>query len=231
MKKLNQQNEMEEKQKLVLSKKGCESVLTVNLLLDVDIAVLEEKFTEHAFYIPNKKGLSTRAFLKLKQSLLEGDHYTDDKEGILKWLKAFLSLTTDDISCPAMRDKTLAPPHQSGLIISTLFEYNIVKHVKAIGLYDCFNVFVEKEIADIFLKGILKGLKTKVIDVFSSTPLTIETYTRNSDGAITGWSSTNKPIPAVSKLSKIASSIKTPMADIYQCGHWTFSPEGYLLPF
>ena len=39
--------------------------------------------------------------------------------------------------------------------------------------------------------SIYPGLKAAVIDSFTSTPLTIERLTGNSEGAITGWAFTN----------------------------------------
>jgi len=63
------------------------------------------------------------------------------------------------------------------------------------------------------------------MDQFSSTPLTIERKTGNSDGAITGWSFTNKLIPVVNSLPKVGQSILTPHPDIYQAGQWSFSPS------
>ena len=59
-----------------------------------------------------------------------------------------------------------------------------------------------------------------------ASPLTIERETGNSDGAITGWAFTNKPIPAENRFPKIRRSIETPFPDITQCGQWTFSPSG-----
>jgi len=56
--------------------------------------------------------------------------------------------------------------------------------------------------------------------------LTMEKYSGNTDGAITGWSFTNLTMPAESRLPKIANSIRTPIPGVYQAGQWTFSPSG-----
>ncbi len=74
--------------------------------------------------------------------------------------------------------------------------------------------------------SIYPGLKAAVIDSFTSTPLTIEKISGNSEGAITGWAFTNEFIPAVSTLPKVASSVLTPIPDTYQAGQWTYSPSG-----
>lgn len=223
---LKKKKRIAEKKSLVLSKKAGESVLTLYLMLSIDVKTIREKITEHLFYTPNTLGLSNQAHLKLKDMLGSEGCYTQDQGVILDWVKAFLKFTTYEISCPVMRDQTLAPKGKIGLIISTLFEYSIVKHIKKIGFYDTFKDVVKTEITDLFFKGILKKFSDKFLDAFVSTPLSVKAFTKNNNGAITGWSSGNNPLPAISKLSKVASSIKTPMANIYQCGHWSFSPGG-----
>src|SRR5512137_885483 len=58
-------------------------------------------------------------------------------------------------------------------------------------------------------------VKAAVIDSFTSTPLTIERISGNSEGAITGWAFTNHPMPAVNSLPRVASSVQTPIPDTY----------------
>ena len=50
--------------------------------------------------------------------------------------------------------------------------------------------------------SIYPGAQGAVIDNFTSTPLTIERISGNSEGAITGWAFTNDFMPAVNKLPK-----------------------------
>ena len=85
---------------------------------------------------------------------------------------------------------------------------------------------MSETIIDVIDASIYPGLKAAVIDSFTSTPLTIERISGNSEGAITGWAFTNNFIPAVNKLPKVASSVLTPMPDTYQAGQWTYSPSG-----
>ncbi len=61
---------------------------------------------------------------------------------------------------------------------------------------------------------------------FSATPLTIEQFSGNAEGAITGWSFTNDPMPAEHRLPKIYSATKTPIPGVLQAGQWTYSPSG-----
>jgi phytoene dehydrogenase-like protein len=74
--------------------------------------------------------------------------------------------------------------------------------------------------------SIYPGLKAAIIDSFTSTPLSIERLSGNSEGAITGWAFTNDVMPAVHSLPRVASSVLTPIPDIYQAGQWTYSPSG-----
>ena len=66
-----------------------------------------------------------------------------------------------------------------------------------------------------------------MIEKFSSTPLTMPRYTGNTDGAITGWSFTNDPMPAEHRLPKIFSATDTPIPNVVQAGQWTYSPSGF----
>jgi phytoene dehydrogenase-like protein len=70
------------------------------------------------------------------------------------------------------------------------------------------------------------GLQQAVLHQFSSTPLTMARLAGNSEGAITGWSFTNHPMPAESRLPKIMNAITTPVPGVFQAGQWTYSPAG-----
>jgi len=76
-------------------------------------------------------------------------------------------------------------------------------------------------------QSIFPGLGQAVFNRFTATPLTIQRYTGNTGGAITGWAFTNPHMPALHKLSKIFSSVDTPIPGIFQAGQWTFSPSGF----
>ena len=120
----------------------------------------------------------------------------------------------------------MAPEGKTGLIISTLMDYSLVKHISEMGCYDEFKRISQECIMNILANTIFPGIKTKILDQFVSTPLTLERLTGNSAGAITGWAFTNDSMPAVNSLPKIAKSVLTPVPDIFQAGQWTFSPSG-----
>ena len=212
----------------VSDKIGGDSILTVYLTLDMDKSYFEEICGAHLFYTPNNKGLSNIDL----QSLMMKDNesgpagFIQDKEILLAWIQKYYELTTYEIACPVMRDENLAPKGKTGLIISTLMDYNLVKHISESGWYDSFKKFSEDTIMEILDKSLFPGIKANIIDQFSSTPLTLESRTGNSQGAITGWAFTNSSIPVIHSMPKIAQSILTPLPDIFQAGQWSFSPSG-----
>jgi phytoene dehydrogenase-like protein len=217
-----------ERKKVLSDKKGGDSILTLYLTVDMDKSYFEGICTEHFFYTPLKKGLLNLSIDEIadKESDSGDLRYTMDKDAIIKWIRKYYDLTTYEIACPVMRDFSLAPEGKTGLIISTLIEYSLVKHISEMGWYEEYKKITEECIINILDATIFKGMKAKVMDKFTSTPLTLEKMTGNSDGAITGWAFTNKFIPVENSLSKVARSIFTPVPDVFQAGQWSFSPSG-----
>jgi phytoene dehydrogenase-like protein len=181
----------------------------------------------HFFYTPSTVGLSHARLEELVAGEPGGPtRFTADKARVFAWLKRFVQLNTFEISIPVLRDESLAPEGKTGLIISLLFDYSLTKHIREMGWYDEFRQTMSDYIVEVLDASIYPGLKEAVIDSFTSTPLTIERVAGTSDGAITGWSFTNDFMPAVNKQPRIASSVLTPIPDVYQAGQWTFSPSG-----
>ena len=201
----------------VLDKSGGDSVLTVYLALDLDPRYFADKATEHFFYTPLREGQSKAGPLPTGKP----------REVIEAWLERFFSLTTYEISCPVLRDATLAPPEKTGLIVSLLFDYGLTRQIEEMGWYEAFKTLSETAMIDTLDSSIFPGLKDAVLDRFSATPLTLARIAGTSDGAITGWAFTNDPMPAESRLPKVAKSVRTPIPSIFQAGQWTFSPSGF----
>jgi len=214
--------------KAVSDKLGGDSILSVYLTLDLDKHFFEKICSAHFFYTPQKKGLLSLTSQGLDNSASENSHasLSDDQSILFDWLRNYFELTTYEISCPVLRDAELAPEGKTGLIISTLMDHAVVKHIAEMGWYDAFKTFSEGMIASILDEGIFPGLKSHITGQFTATPLTLENRTGNSEGAITGWAFTNKPIPAVHSMPKVAQSIITPLPDVFQAGQWSFSPSG-----
>jgi phytoene dehydrogenase-like protein len=206
----------EERRALIADKVGNDSVLTLFLAVDLDRAYFAEISSEHFFYTPSRLGQSGAGPTPIGA----------DRETIEKWLERFFALTTYEISCPVLRDDALAPAGKTGLIISVLFDYHLTKHIEDQGWYEEFKSLCEALIIKNLDATIYPGIERKIRMQFSSTPLTMAEYASTTDGAIVGWAFTNNPIPAESRLPKIANAIKTPIPGILQAGQWTYSPAG-----
>jgi phytoene dehydrogenase-like protein len=200
----------------IKDKTGNDSILTVYLGVDLDKSFFSKIASEHFFYTPDRKG----------QSAAGPWPKGGDEAAVKRWLRDFLQLTTYEIAIPVLRDASLAPEGQTGLIVSLLFDYELAKAIREAGWYEAFTAFTEAEITQVLSESIYPGLAEAVVQRFSATPLTIERYSGNTDGAITGWSFTNQPMPAEHRLPKIYSAPKTPIPAVWQAGQWTYSPSG-----
>jgi phytoene dehydrogenase-like protein len=215
------------RQQELSGKTGGDSVFTLYITANLDKSYFAKIASGHFFYTPSTTGLSR---VRLEE-LLGGEpggptRFTGDKARVFAWLKRFVELNTFEIAIPVLRDESLAPEGKTGLIISVLFDYSLTKHVRAMGWYDEFRQLMSDHFVEVLDASIYPGLKEAAIDRFTSTPLTIERVVGTSEGAITGWAFTNDFMPAVNKQPGIASSVLTPIPDIYQAGQWTFSPSG-----
>jgi phytoene dehydrogenase-like protein len=205
-----------EMQNFLADKTGNDSIFSLFVSSDLDKSYFEKKSTGHFFYTPSRKGQSKAGAIAL-------DGTWDE---IKRWLESYFALTTYEISIPVLRDSTLAPEGKTGLIISVLFDYQLAKAIDGQG----WDAIFRDTAAELMIKAldntIYPGLAKSVIDSFTSTPLSIMNITGNTDGAITGWSFKNDPMPAENRLVKISNSVKTPLPDVSQAGQWTYSPSG-----
>ena len=214
-------NAVTERQELLADKSGNDSVFTVFMALDLDKSYFAAKASEHFFYTPSRIGQTAAGPIP--------DHA--DRESIEKWLKKFFALTTYEISCPVMRDSSMAPQGKTGLIVSVLFDYKLTKHIEQMGWYEDFKSLAETCIIDTLNASIYPGFKEAILHKFTSTPLTMAKTAGTTDGAITGWAFSNDPMPAESRLPKILNAIRTPLPGVYQAGQWTYSPSGLPISF
>ncbi|MFO7636683.1 MAG: NAD(P)/FAD-dependent oxidoreductase [Clostridia bacterium] len=210
----------------VRDKTGGDSIFTLYMTVDLDKSYFEDKCSAHYFFTPLKEGLHHIDLNALRDHPDGKIGFTTDKQAIIDWLLRYYELTTYEISLPVMRNENLAPHGKTGLIISTLFEYSLAKHISEMGWYEEFKEISGQAIARMLDKTAFPGIESKIMDMFTSTPLTLERVTGNSDGAITGWAFTNSHMPVVNDLPKVAQSVLTPIPDVYQAGQWTYSPSG-----
>ncbi|MDD2371264.1 MAG: FAD-dependent oxidoreductase [Firmicutes bacterium] len=220
-------NNIKEQKNIIQSNEGCDSLLTIFMSVNLDSDYFAKITGCHSFYTPNKIGLRNVKNTEYEKILNDKQLNDSEKKSSLKnWVADYLSLTTYEISIPSIRDISLSPIGQTGLIISTLFDYKLIKYIFDIGWYEEFKAFVEDKIIGVLKDSIFPELSDNILDIQCSTPLTLEKLTGNLGGAITGWAFLNKKLPAETRFPQIAQSIKTPIPDVFQAGQWTFSPSG-----
>lgn len=210
--------EIAAKKQLVQKSHGIDSILTLFIGSGFRPDETQAAVGAHAFYTPVTSGLSSLPdWHKAAESGIDA---------LKRWVVAYLEKTTFEISVPALRDASLAPEGKTGLIVSTLFDYDLTKHFSDAGEYQALKDLAQETILRVLGDSILPQLPERVEFALCSTPMTIERETGSRHGAITGWAHNNHPIPAVHEFGSIAKATETGVPDILQCGMWTFSPAG-----
>lgn len=210
--------DIQKNRQLAEQSEGGDSVLSLFMGVDLDRGYFSDRCGAHAFYTPSTVGLS--ALPRWEDVVPQGDTV------LTRWVGQYLENTTYEISCPALRDASLAPAGKTGIIVSTLMDYRLVRHFAETGGYEAFKAYCTDKIQAILGGSIFPGIQDKTLFALCATPMTIERETGNRHGAITGWAFTNAVMPSENRFQKIARSIQTPFEDIYQCGQWSFSPSG-----
>lgn len=207
----------------IFASRGGDSVFSLFLGVDKSPQEFSTISSGHLFYTPSRKGLGETHLSELKSLLAKSKSIT--KEEILAWVTKYCTLTTYEVSIPSLRDSSLSPGGKTGLVISFLLEYDLVRMVSDNGWYDEFKLFVEDGMIKTLNKSLFQGLLDTVALRFSASPMDIEKRFGSSEGGITGWTF-EQPSPVVSRLPKIPTSVNTPIPDILQCGQWAYSPAG-----
>jgi len=220
---------IEEKRSSLKDLRGGDSVFTVYLTVNERKEYFSDICTGHFFYTPKKTGLSTVRTDDIEIFL--NDQSVDPKNIVLKnkvkqYLTDYCDLNTFEIAMPVLRDPNLAPDGRVGLVVSLLFDYRLAKKIDEYGWSEEMKDFLEQSFIRILDESIFPGLKNKISDRFSSSPLTIQKLTGNTEGGITGWAFTNTFIPVVNKMLQVSKSVETPLPSVYQAGQWVYSPSG-----
>lgn len=210
--------EIAAKKELALKSHGIDSILTLFIGSDFTPDEARVAVGTHAFYTPVTAGLSTLPDWR--------EAANDGLDALKRWVIAYLEKTTFEISVPVLRDASLAPDGKTGLIISTLFDYDLTKHFSDTGEYKALKDLAQETMLRVLGQSVLSNLPCRTEFALCSTPMTIERETGSRHGAITGWAHTNYPVPAVHEFGSIAKATETGVPDILQCGMWTFSPAG-----
>ncbi len=207
----------------VLAAKGAESVFILFIGVDRPPSYFRARGGEHMFYTPSREGLGETNRGE-RQRLLE-DFDATSRDEIEAWLDDFCRLNTYEVSIPALRDPSLAPEGQTGVMISFLFDYSLAEKIRKAGWYDDFKQRIEDRVTQLFSQTIYSGLDADILFTFSSTPLTIHEVSGSAEGAITGWSFETE-VPVINTLKEIPQSVLTPIPGVLQAGQWAYSPSG-----
>jgi phytoene dehydrogenase-like protein len=203
---------------------GGDSVLTLFAGLDVDKSKFQNLFGPHSFYSPDKTGLSS---LGGWQDIAKNAGLTAEqkKKALVEWLERYLALTTFEISIPALRDASLAPEGKTGVIISTLMDYELFIVIFEDGWYHEAKELCARSMLKMLSDALNTDLAGKTPVSECATPLTIARHNGSAHGAITGWAF-GHGMPAENRFPKIQKSVQTPIPNVFQAGQWTFSPSG-----
>lgn len=210
--------------------KGGDSVFTVYLTVKENREYFENICTGHFFYTPNKKGLSSVSKHEIDDFLNSKSVQPNDNElknKVKQYLNEYFNLNTFEIAIPVLRDAELAPEGLVGLEVSLFLDYELDKRIEAFGWKDEFRDYMETLTVEILNETVFPDIKDKVLDRFSSSPSTLERYTGNTHGALTGWAFTNPFVPSVNQMLKVNDSVKTILPSVFQAGQWTYSPSGF----
>lgn len=210
--------------------KGGDSVFTVYLTVDEHKEYFESICTGHFFYTPDKRGLSTVSTKDIEEFFNSKGIQPDNNElknRVKNYLLEYFKMNTFEIAIPVLRDPALAPEGKVGLEVSLFLDYELDKKIDEFGWTNEIRDYMETITIGILEETIFPGIKDKVADRFSSSPLTFEKLTGNTHGALTGWAFTNPFVPAVNQMLKVNSSVKTILPSVFQAGQWTYSPSGF----
>ena len=207
----------------ILAAKGAESVFIMNIGVNRPPSYFKARGGEHMFFTPSRQGLGEINGAQRVRLIQNFDQVS--KSEVIAWLESYCDLTTYEISIPALRDSSLAPEGQTGLMVSCLFDYQVIKNVENAGWYDEFKERVENRIIRNLSRTIFSDLDQDILFKFSATPLTIHKVSGSSEGAITGWSFETEP-PVIYKLTDVGKSVITALPNVYKAGQWAYAPAG-----
>jgi phytoene dehydrogenase-like protein len=223
-------NGIEKKKAELQPLRGGDSVFTVYLTVNEEKEYFQKICTGHFFYTPDKRGLSTVSTEYIEEFLNSKEIQPDNNElktRVKNYLLEYFKMNTFEIAIPVLRDSNLAPAGKVGLEVSLFLDYELDKRIDEFGWTKEIRDYMENITIDILNKTIYPGIKDKVTNRFSSSPLTIERLTGNTHGALTGWAFTNSFVPVVNQMLKVNDSVKTILPSVFQAGQWTYSPSGF----
>jgi len=205
---------------------GSDSVLSLFLSVDEPPATFAAVSEGHLFFAPDARGLGDLRTTGLAALLARHADGLLPMEETTAYLDAFFARTSYEVSIPVLKDAALAPPGKTGLIVSCLFDYTLTRRIQEAGWYDAFREHAADAMIAALARRLYPGLGGKVLSRFMTTPVTLEAYTGNSDGALTGWAFDGPHMPAVHQMQRVAQAVLTPIPGVLQAGQWSYSPGG-----
>ncbi|MGE5604939.1 MAG: phytoene desaturase family protein [Bacteroidota bacterium] len=131
------------------------------------------------------------------------------------------------ISAPSLHNPALSDQGKASLVIQTFAPYNWMNRWGAgpnLERTETYRSLKQRVVSEMVatLERFIPGIKEEIEVMELATPLTMERYTLNSFGASAGWSWDSKKAPV--KMGRF--SLKTPIKNLFTCGHWTAIPAG-----
>lgn len=211
-----------EKRSFALCEPG-ESVFTLFAAVDIPPEYFASRSRGHFIYTPETSGIGELHRSELEKLKKNFSRLT--KEQVFHWLKQFCKRNSYEISIPVLKNPQLAPPGQSGLIISLLFDGSLSQKIEAAGWMDDFRKAFEINMLEVLERSVYPGIQKKILFTKTATPVTLMNLFNNSAGAITGWSLESK-IPVPNRLSRITKTPGTSIPHVFKAGQWSYSPSG-----
>ncbi len=200
-----------------------ESVFTLFLAVDAPPETFGTISKGHFIYTPRLEGLGDLQRGALDR--IKADFKQLPKQAVLQWLRDFCRFNSYEISIPALKDRSLAPENQTGLIVSLLFDGELLDLVEKAGWYDEFRQATTQNMLDTLEASVYPGLRARLLFQETATPLTLMRRFNTTNGAITGWSMEQKP-PVPHNLAGVSGTAKTAIPGVSKAGQWSYSPAG-----
>jgi len=210
---------------------GGDSVFSLYLGVSLPPAYFASRSKPHLFYTPETSGLGALRIERLEALKAEFRELPPEgaarwKASVLSYLDDFVRYNTLELSIPVLRDPSMAPEGQTGLIVSILLDYELCHFVESAGWFDEFRERLELQLLKVMEERLYPGMGASIVDRFSITPLGLEREVASSGGAITGWSFEGGPPPVVHLIHQATRAVRTPAPRVFQAGQWTYSPSG-----
>jgi phytoene dehydrogenase-like protein len=193
-----------------------ESAFTIFLGVDESPEYFGRISRGHFIYTPKSEGLG-----ELRRKAFP----RTSKQELFNWLRDFCERNSYEISIPALKDRSLAPPGRTGLVISALCDGQLFIMAEQAGWLDELREKARDFMLDALENSIYPGLRGKTLFLETATPVTLLRMFSTADGAITGWSLEGKaPVP--DNLTGVMAAVKTAIPHVFKSGQWSYSPAG-----